>query len=99
MSVQRLKNFQGHWFNCSCCGRRIKHPFRVIGSDAIYGEHCALNAGFNPSKVLKQVKESKELVKQLNNIPDTNMTIYMEYLKMSKDEVLDYFYKKGKISL
>ena len=99
MKVTKLKNFNGYYYNCSCCGKKIKHPFRIDGGDNIYGEQCAINLGYNSSKVLKQVKQHKNLIKCLNNITDYNMKIYMEFLNMSKEQVLDYFYEKGEIRL
>jgi hypothetical protein len=37
--INKVTNFEGYWFICAKCGRKIKHAYKVNNSKDVYHEY------------------------------------------------------------
>lgn len=40
--IIKLKNFEGYYFTCCCCGKELKHPYAIKSDNnfGTYGKEC-----------------------------------------------------------
>jgi len=68
--INKIKNFEGYFYNCCRCGREIKHAYFVDNSTGVYGSECIYKiAGTTFHKANKYIKElnfrERTLIKML----------------------------------
>ena len=98
--INKVTNFEGYWFICAKCGRKIKHAYKVNNSKDVYGSECVyLVAGIPFDGAEKQIKKQKSLVKMLKARFDNQETYGLketlkEY-KMTFEEYSTFCLNRG----
>ena len=54
-TITKVKNIEGCWMTCHCCGRDIMHGYRVDAGKEVFGSACVLKMAYGKSFVRKLI--------------------------------------------
>jgi hypothetical protein len=83
-TIVKIKNFEGYEYNCSVCGRVIKHAYRLENDSKPIGSECIKAvAGFSEKKATEAVKKANSRAKKLYTL--------MTFCKKQYEEHVSFF--------
>jgi len=100
--IAKLRNPEGYYFTCLCCGASIKHAYSTSNAKGLYGSECVYKvAGLSYEGSQKQIRELKWRDKEIGNIlkakKSYNWEAYKDAHGYSDEELINHFLTKGKL--
>lgn len=100
--IIKVNNFEGYWFNCAKCGRKIKHAYTVDGSKEVFGSECVCEvSGMSYDNAAKQIKNQKSVAKILKNyieMPEVyGLETILKNYNMTIEQYSNFCFEKGAV--
>jgi|SaaInlStandDraft_3_1057020.scaffolds.fasta_scaffold00483_29 hypothetical protein len=92
MSIIKVANFEGYWFNCSKCGREIKHAYAVKGMAGVYGSECVKGS------TAEQDSRMRIIGKMLKNKVRYSWYEYCEAHGYTEGQMIAHYLRNGSLS-
>ena len=98
-SVIKIKNLEGYYFRCAKCGREIKHAYKMMNENPIYGSECILTIAGIDKKQVKELLNREKMIKKI--LTYKSVYFFDEYCKahnFTENQLVDYFLETGKLN-
>ena len=100
MKISKVKNFEGYWFTCNKCGRRIKHAFTCEGKNGVFGSECIYEiAGIKSVSQVKRLMAREKSIAHMRKCPEVyDIAGYADGYKCSVEDIYAGYLEHGNLS-